>query len=150
MDLLPFDPNFCGFWISLVSDLGLVVVDAHLVVFISFSIDSNLFSISSQIFAILSIFSSKIWVQTCISLLSKLGSFNCNSELQWPLLPWFSELTLDKVILFGVSIWVLLTSLSGDGLSSLLDLPFLSFPISLSRKGWFCWVKSLNLYRSTL
>ena len=120
------------------SDLGLITVDTLLQYLISFKINSNLFSISSRVFAILSFFSYRILVQTCISLLTKLGSFNCDSELHPLIFPWFSETTLIKVRLpvARVSAWVLSTSLSG-GVSSLLDLLFLLFPFCATAKGCF-------------
>ena len=92
-----------------------------------------------RIFAILSFFSSIIVLLTCISILTKLGSFNCDSELDPLTFHWFSEITLVKVILpvSRVSAWVLSTSLSGDGVSSLLDLLFLLFPICARAKGCF-------------
>ena len=133
IDLIVLDPDGWGSCISLVSDLGFVAIEALLFDFISLRMVSSLLSISSLIFSILSLFfCSNIWVQAWISVLIWLGSTNCTPMLVSTKFSWTTVLWLVKVILpvFGVSTWVLSTLLSGEGVSSLLDLLFRLFPIS--------------------
>ena len=149
IDLLPPDPDGCIFPISFISDRGLIVIDVPLLVFISIRIASNLFSNSPRILVILSVlFCSKISVQVWISLLTWLGSTSLGPKSTSPNFSCFCKLTLVKVSSpwLGVSTHISLVSLSGDGVSYLLDLRFLLFPILLKRKIGLKCRKSLNLF----